>query len=268
MDEMTTPAPDDVTEPTEPRGARLATLGFLMAAAGPILLIVGSLLFGLDAEDTVFFVVPSALGLLGAFLVRRRGTVPKAIAIVLAVIVFVLIFWTVFGVTLPASFLDFVPGILVLPGVLLAIGGSVAAIRSAKRRRASGPGERRAATAILGVVGALAVLSLVLTVAGRETVDDEAAANADLVVDLKDFEFDEDAYDVPPGGTVLVKNSDPLFHTFTVEELDIDVDLGPGSEELVTMPEDVGTYILICEPHTSDPDDPSEDDMASQITIG
>jgi hypothetical protein len=34
------------------------------------------------------------------------------------------------------------------------------------------------------------------------------------------------------------------------------------------MPEETGTYILFCEPHTSDPDDPSEDDMASEITIG
>ena len=88
------------------------------------------------------------------------------------------------------------------------------------------------------------------------------------MVDLEDFEFDEDAYDVPAGGTVLVKNSDPFVHTFTVDELDIDVELGPGSEELVTMPEDTGTYVLVCEPHTSDPDDPSEDDMASEITIG
>lgn len=88
------------------------------------------------------------------------------------------------------------------------------------------------------------------------------------MVDLEDFEFDEASYDVPAGGTVLVKNSDSLVHTFTIDELDIDVELGPGSEELVTMPEETGTYILFCVPHTSDPDDPSEDDMASEITIG
>ena len=79
---------------------------------------------------------------------------PKVIAIVLAVIVFDAIFWTVFGLTLPDSFFDFVPGHPRAPGVLLAIGATVTAIRSAKRGRATGPGERRAATAILGVVGA------------------------------------------------------------------------------------------------------------------
>jgi len=262
--ETTAPASDAA----EPRGTTLATLGFLMAAAGPVLLILASLVFGLDADDTAFFVLPAVFGLLGAFLVRRRGTVPKVIAIVLAVLIFGTVFWTAFGLTEPASVFDFVPGTLVLPGVLLAIGATVVAIRSAKRGRQTGPGERRAATAIVGVLGLLAVASIVLTIAGRETVDDAAAADADLVVDMKEFEFDEDAYDVPAGGTVLVKNSDPFVHNFTVEALDIDVDLGPGSEELVTIPDEPGTYVLFCEPHTSDTDDPSEDDMAAELTIG
>jgi plastocyanin len=270
MDDTAATADDPLatTEPIEPRGTTLATLGFLMAAAGPILLIAASLIVGLDTGDVIFFVLPAVSGLLGAYLVRRRSVVAKAVSIVLAVLIAMTIFWTAFGLSLPDSFFDFVPATLVLPGVLLAIGATITAIRSAKRGIVTGTAERRAAGAILGVLGVLAVLSLVLTITGRETVDDEAAANADLVVDLKDFEFDEDAYDVPAGGTVLVKNEDPFVHTFTIEELDIDVDLGPGSEALVTMPEDTGTYVLICEPHTSDPDDPSEDDMASEITIG
>jgi plastocyanin len=267
----TTAAPADTassdTQAIEPRGTTLATLGFLMAAAGPLLLLVASLLFGLDAGDAAFLVLPAAFGLIGAYLVRRPSTVAKAIAIVLAVFTFGLVFWMAFGLALPGSFLDFVPGILLLPGVLLAIGGSITSLRSAKRGRASGPGERRAALTIVGALGVLAALSLVLTVTSRETVDDEAAANADVVVDLKDFKFDEDAYEVAGGGTVLVKNSDPFVHNFTIDALDIDVDLGPGSEKLVAIPDEPGTYIVYCEPHTSDPDDPSEDDMGSEITV-
>ena len=255
-------------ETTLPRGTTLATLGFLMAAAGPILLIVAGLVFGLDTEDLTFFLIPSVLGLAGAFLVRRHSTMARAASIVLAVLIAGTVFWTAFGLALPASFFDFVPGILVLPGVLLAIGATIAAIRSAKRGVATGAGERRTAAIVLVVLGVLALASAVLTVTGRETVPDALADEADLVVNLSDFEFDEDAYDVAPGDTVLVKNDDPFFHTFTVDDLGLDIDVGPGSEELIELPEGSGTYVLYCEPHTSDPDDPGEDDMASQLTIG
>jgi plastocyanin len=271
MDDITA-APTDTrssdTDAIAPRGTTLATLGFLMMAAGPAILLVASIGFGLDDAPFNLFFFAALFGVLGAVLVRRRGTVAKAIAIVLALLVFLAMFWTAFGLALPSSVFDFVPGLLVLPGILLAIGGTISAIASSKRGGASGPGETRAAATILAVVGLLAIVSIGLTIAGRETVDDDAAASADLTVDLKDFEFDQDAYDVPAGGAVLVKNSDPVFHTFNIDALDIQVDLGPGSEKLVTIPEEPGTFVVYCDPHTEDPEDPSDDDMAAEITVG
>ena len=70
---------------------------------------------GLDTEDLTFFIIPSVLGLLGAYLVRRRSTVAKGVAILLAVIIVMMVFWTVFGLFAPASFFEFVPCTLVLP---------------------------------------------------------------------------------------------------------------------------------------------------------
>jgi plastocyanin len=268
MAEPTTTSVDLPTEPRTPSGTTLATLGFAMAALGPILMILAGLVFGLDTEDLGFFVIPSVLGILGAFLVRRRSAVAKAFAIVVALAIGMLLFWTAFGLGLPSSFFDFVPGILVLPGALLAIGGTIAALVSRSRGSESGAGERRAALAIVTLVGLLGGLSAVLTLTGRDTVPDAVAEDADLVVDLKDFEFDEDAYDVPAGGTVLVTNDDPFAHTFTVDDLDIDVDLGPGDEKIIEIPDEAGTYVLYCEPHTNDPDDPDDDDMASELTVG
>ncbi len=253
---------------TPSRGTRLATLGLLMAAVAPILLLAATLLWGLDTGDAAFFVLPAVLGLVGAWLVGRRRTAAKVAAIVMAVLIAGALFWTAFGLVAPASFFDFVPGLLVIPGVLLAIGAGITSIRSGRQGRAEGPGERRAALGIVAIVALLAVGSAVLTVTGRDTIDDDLAANAELVVDLSDFEFDEDAYEAGADTTVLVKNSDPLLHTFTIEALDIDVTLNPGSEKLVTLPDEPGTYILICEPHTSDPDDPGKDDMAATLTIG
>ncbi|HEX2240095.1 MAG TPA: hypothetical protein VHJ82_02985, partial [Actinomycetota bacterium] len=81
------------------------------------------------------------------------------------------------------------------------------------------------------------------------------------------FEFDQASYSFPPGSTVLVRNDDPFFHTFTIDALDIDVELTPGSEELVDMPEQRGAYVVFCRPHTFEPEEPAEDDMAASITI-
>jgi plastocyanin len=64
-----------------------------------------------------------------------------------------------------------------------------------------------------------------------------------------------------------VRNDDPFLHTFTVDDLDIDEAMSPGSEELIEIPSEPGTYVVYCRPHTSDPDDPSSDDMTATLTI-
>jgi plastocyanin len=237
-----------------------------MTAAGALIVVVASLAFGFDVGDVAFFAISAVLSVVGAVLLRRPQTASKVVALVLALVAGFFASFTVFGLFLPDSVFDFVPGLLVVPGALLAIGAGIASIRA--KGRPVGGGERRAVTAIVGAVGVLAVLSIALTLTGRETVDADLAADADLRVDLENFEFDRDSYDGAGGTTVLVKNSDPFAHTFTVDELDIDVDMGPLSEKLVTLPDDPGTYVLFCEPHTSDKEDPSEDDMAAVLTIG
>lgn len=250
------------------RGTNLATLGFVMAATGALLLAIATVAFGLDSGEAAFLAFPTVLGLVGAALVRQRRTAAKVVALVLAVVVAGMVFWTAFGLASPDSFLDFVPGVLVLPGVLLALGAGITSIRSARKARPVVAGERKAVTAVVGVLGLLAVVSALLTVTGRNTVPANLAAEADLVVDMEDFEFDQPAYEADGETTVLIKNSDPFVHTFTVDALGINVELGPLSEKLVTLPPETGTYILFCEPHTSDPDDPTDDDMAAELTIG
>jgi plastocyanin len=252
------------------RWSRLASFGFLMAATGALLMIAASVIWGLDTEDLAFFVIPLVLGVVGAVLVRQRRTWMRVVALVLALAVAMALFWTMFGLAAPASFFDFVPGLLVVPGVLIALVAGIASLRAGRHdaTRTASPRERTAMVAIGGVLGALAVVSAVLSVAGRETVSDSEAAEADFVVDLKDFEFDQATYETSGDVTVLVKNSDPFLHTFTVDELGIDVELNAGSEKLVTIPAEAGTYVLYCEPHTSDPEDPGEDDMAATLTVG
>jgi plastocyanin/predicted membrane protein len=253
------------------RWARLASLGLTMVAAGPLVMLVASLLWGNDVgDDLLFFVLPIVFGIVGSVLVRQPRTLWRVLGIVAGLLGAVMVFWTIFGLATPNSVFDFVPGLLVIPGFLIALIAGIAAVRAQRRGAVTATpegGERRAILAICAVVGLLSVGSAVLSITSRDTVSDADAASADVRVDLKDFEFDNDAYDISGGGTILVKNSDPFLHTFTVDALGIDVTMTPGSEELVVIPAKPGDYVLYCDPHTSDPEDPSEDDMAARLTV-
>ena len=156
------------------RWTRLAALGLVMAGAGPFLLILAAVLWGLDViEDLPFFLTPVALSWVTAFLVFRIGGWTRILGIVVAVVVGGLFFWTAFGLAAPTSFFDFVPGLLVIPGAVTAIVGCVASLVAGRRGREREPaasgGERRAIVTIVGVVGVLAALSGVLTLVSRST---------------------------------------------------------------------------------------------------
>src|SRR5687768_9045258 len=118
-----------MAEPAKAKWTRLASLGLVLAGLGPLLMLIAALLFGLDiAEDLVFFLGVAVIAFLGAFLVWRFGTWSKFVGILAGLLVGMAMFWTAFGLAEPASFFDFVPGILVIPGALIAIGANIAAL--------------------------------------------------------------------------------------------------------------------------------------------
>jgi len=245
-------------------GTRLASLGLAMAAAGPLLFAVVGLLYGFETGDLGFFLVTGVVGVIGAVVVRRPALWAHIVGVLVAVLLGFMLWWTIFGLFSPNSVVDFTGGLLVVPGVILALVGSVMSIRG--RRAAGGPGtgERRAVQVVPAVVVALALVSLVLTLTARESVDAPADA---VVVTMSDFEFDPEDVNVDGGGRLLLRNDDPFLHTFNVDELGIEETFTPGSEKLVSIPAEPGTYVLYCEPHTSDPDDPGDDDMAGTLSV-
>lgn len=254
------------------RGTRLAVLGLLMiSTAGAIWLLAG-LIWGLDLGDSAGFLIPTiVLPAVAALLVWRFGTWAKVIGILVALLTLGTLWFTAFGLFEPDSFFDFVGGLLVAPGAVIAIVGCVQAIRAGRRgdvaSRREG-GEARAITVIVAVVAGLTVLSGVLTFVGRSTAD---ASQARGEVAIRDFSFETDGSEgvtVAGGDTLYVENEDPFLHTFTVDELGIDIAFGPSSQELIEIPAQAGTYTLYCRPHTSNPDDPAEGDMATTLTVG
>lgn len=263
-----TPAPPTPTT-GKARWTWLASLGLLMAAIAPLFMLAVATMWGLDVgEEIGFFGTAGVVGLVGAFLVLRFGTWSKFVGILVALLMFMFLFWTAFGLFSPTSFFDFVPGTLVLPGVLIAIVSSISAIVAGRRGHTTATatgGEQRAIRIVLTVLIALAVLSGVLTFSSRTSV---AEGDADAVVTFSDFEFDADEYIFEAGTTVLVRNEDPFMHTFTIEELDIDEALVASDEVLIDIPDEPGTYTVFCRPHTTDPEEPvDEDDMAASLTI-
>lgn len=250
------------------RWTRLAVLGLLMEFVAVLLMMVAAQLGGGPSDGLGFFAVVGVIPLVGAFLVWSFGSWAKFVGFLAALVPAGAMFWTAFGLMVPQSFFDFVPGALLLPGGIVAMVSCIAALVAGRRghrdARASG-GERSAIRVVAALALLLAAASAVLTFTGKSTA---SSASADQTIAAKNFEFDPKDVSVEGGSTVVVRNDDLFYHTLTVDELDIHVDLTPGDEVTVQIPDRAGSFVMYCEPHTSDREDPGEGDMAGTLEVG
>ncbi len=141
-----------------------------------------------------------------------------------------------------ASTVDFVMTGLI---VVLAVTNLVSAIAAL---RASSTGARA------GLAGraALAMMLLVVAVAvvGRLTYDSPPAQGGDVELTTQDIEFSAEVIEAEGGEvSVFVDNKDSTLHTFTVEDLDVDLQVPGGSTARVTFEASAGSYQFICRPH-------------------
>jgi plastocyanin len=248
---------------------RVEAVGLLLVALAPVVMITSGLLAGQSlGEEIVFFGAVFAIPVIAAALVWRFGTWARIVGIVAAIAGALGMFWTVFGLAYPASFADFVPGVLVPVGFLMALGGGIASLVQQRRGHLESTrtrGETRLLVLAAVVVGLAVVASGILTMTGRTTVDASAAA---LTSTMSNFEFTEATYEVPAGEATAIRvhNTDAFAHTFTVAELGIDETILPGSSKLVEVNAPAGEYTLYCVPH-SNPNNPdrASGDMAATI---
>ena len=146
----------------------------------------------------------------------------------------------------PASAGDFVLNVL---GIIAAVAGIVAAVQVARGVAGPAPAARSiavGAAAVFVVLTAFSVFSLV-------GYDDAVAQEGDVELVTKDIEFEPESLDAEAGQvSVFVDNEDLTLHTFTIEELDVDLDVPAGKSARITFDAEPGAYEFFCEPHKED----------------
>jgi plastocyanin len=235
------------TTPTESKGAGLSWSRLLQwsAAAMAVAIVALMLVVGAVIPPLILF---AALFALGAWLFRRKE---RAGSIVLAVLFVLLLLislpFIIPSLALPASTLDFLPNVIL---TLIAIVGTVSSIAVVRRRGAATDGGARMVA--LGAVTLLVVATAVAVIA-KIAYPNVTARSGDLRLVTEDFEFSQPNLTSSGGRVaVYVENRDTTLHTFTIEELGVDLEIPAGEPARITFQADPGTYEFICRPHAPD----------------
>ena len=234
------------TETAAPAPAPVGLTWRKVAAWGawaiPILFLLTMLVFMEFIPFFIPFIV--VFGLLGMWVLGGG----KASAIVLGLISLVFIVmnapFIIPTLAVPASVVDFVSTAWLLLAAL------TAAIASGMALRAEGPAP--AARTFQRVMAGLAVLVVVLSLVATATYEDASQQEGDIEVVAEDIEYPETLPAQSGTVAVFVTNNDPTYHTFTIDELDVHVDIPANSTARVEFEADSGEYTFYCVPHESD----------------
>lgn len=242
-----------------PAYASLAALGMALLSFVYAVILVVIVASG-DTEELGFFGGVLALVAVISWVSWRFDKIwAKALGIVGTLAAGLFTWWLVFGVFQVSSPVEFTLGLVFLAAVPLSLVFHSRAI-AAIRRGVPGPVaiERTIARSVLAVVGVGALISVGAFLMTRQSVDATLAKGA-VVIDMKNFEFAPDEVQAGTSSTLLVHNADPFVHDFTIEDLDIQVVLNPGSESLVELGSAAGRYRFVCTLHP---------DMEGVIQVG
>lgn len=240
---------ETTTEGHPKRRMSTQAFGVALITASFGVMLVGFLLFT-DESDVGFGAIILAAGALVTWTLWR---VKELWAVVLGLIITIaaaMAFFVAFGIFQPFSPLEFIGGLLYVLGFFFALVGGVMAL--SRRRREAGVGQTgmRVRKTALGLVGVLAVVSVIGFFMTRTTVSAAEASDA-AAIDMANFEFAPPTPTVTTGQNLLLTNSDGFVHDFTIDELDIFVNFGPGSEAIVDLSGvPAGAYQFYCSLHS------------------
>ena len=224
-----------------PPGLGWRELLIWLAIGLSVTFIAGMVMIGEVIPPLVVF---AALVLIGAFLARRGGRAGPIMLVIISVAVIALNApFIIEAVEVPASTADFLLG---TASTALALGVLIASIGTLRSKGASSRAPRALA---MGISVALVALVGVAVVA-RVTYDQPVAASGDVTLVTENSEFAPEAISAASGEvTVFVENADNTLHTFTIEELGVDLQIPGKSTARVSFDAGAGAYEFVCKPH-------------------
>ena len=185
---------------------------------------------------------------LGGVIWLGRSTKGPAILLLVAFIAHLLLSapFVIPTLAVPASAGDF---ILNIGSLVATIVGMVAAIAVLRGRLETAPVARSLAMGTLGIF----VLSAIASVVATATYDDAVAQSGDISLVTQDIEFTDESLEATSGEvSVFVDNKDNTLHTFTIDDLDLNLNIPAGKSARVTFNAEPGTYEFYCVPHKED----------------
>ena len=212
----------------------------LLAVAGDLVLLLTQ---GLAHQDREALTVAAAM-LLGAGLLRLRGGLAGLGLLCLSFANLEL--WMLPAALSNAGHREGLVGIL-LPGALAAISlaGLAAGVAAIARRRDPTAGGAAARRAGLGAIGAVAVALAVAAAVGPGPA--QPAPAGELALDASNTAFQPATLTVASGqGTVHLTNRDLFWHSFTIDQPAVNVDVPVGGTRRVSFNVPPGSYQFYC----------------------
>lgn len=217
----------------------------VLAAAGVLGSLIASMAIALSLEPFLLtMAAPFVIGLLVMLKWPRVGAVWLGVSS-LGLLLFGAPFLAE-ALAHPESLADFIPLVVYTASLLV---GTVAAIPSFRQGRTShaASGLPRAIAVGAGALIVAASLVGILAFVGTESVPAQAG---DVRVVTEDLVFHPTEIKAEGGDiSVHVTNRDSTRHTFTIDELGVDLNIPPDSMQRVSFGAGPGTYRFYCRPH-------------------
>ncbi|MDQ4144729.1 MAG: cupredoxin domain-containing protein [Actinomycetota bacterium] len=227
---------------------RLLTTVSIATVVGLVVLFV---LAGIIPPLVVFAV----LLIVGVVLLRTKT---KAGAIMLLIIHLAMFAtslpFTIPSLGVPASAFDFGLTLYLAVVNLVGIGAAAAVI--------AGRGDEPSSAA--RTIGAVALIVILLGFAyaaySSATYDSAVAQEGDVRLATQDNDYSDTSIEADEGTvSVFVDNKDGTTHTFTIDELDVDLEVPGGKTARIEFEAEQGSYEFYCVPH--------ESEMAGNISV-
>ncbi len=240
---MATAVDQSEARPPQPSGWSWSRLLIIAAIAAVVGIGVILILSGLIPPLIIF----ALLFIAGVIVMRTRSRAGVIMLLVISILFLASnVPFIIPALAVPASAVDFIVTVYLLVATIIAIVSSIALLRD--RDRAPGKAPRMLGSAAAVVV----LLAIVGSVVASVTYDSAEAQSGDIRLVAEAIEFSEESLQSDNSVSVFVKNNDLTLHTFTIDELDVDVDIPAGKSARVTFDAEPGSYTYYCVPHESE----------------